>query len=349
MKVGILNFNKFSFGINSIIYNLLSITKNWDLFVIQNGIDGIIDGTVEKISKDFIKNLDLSNSFLSGNYSSLETFLKNGEITNFNKKLKQSITKLGLDAIIVLGDKIALSYEYSFKEVFSSVSLIHIPVSITNDIPLTENCIGFNSTIDKISDFCTEFNKIAQNQNKYFILQTFGENNGNLALYSGLLGNADAILLHEIKFDIKELTKHLLKNGKNSGIIVVSSGIKLRGHSGEISEIISRELSKLGISNKNIILDTFQILTKMNTEDKLLSIKYSDLAVDAIENKETFVMTSFVNKKFKTISIDEVFENGIKIKDNNYQNMPISTKCIEDKSDLLNLSIKKNIYIGEYK
>ena len=87
MKVGILNFNKFSFGINSIIYNLLSITKNWDLFVIQNGIDGIIDGTVEKISKDFIKNFDLSNSFLSGNYSSLETFLKNGEIINFNKKL----------------------------------------------------------------------------------------------------------------------------------------------------------------------------------------------------------------------------------------------------------------------
>lgn len=346
MKVGILNFNKFSFAVNSVIYNLLNIATDWDFFAIH-GIDGITDGNIEKISKD--SNLNLEDCFLSGNYTSLESFFKNGEIENFNKNLKQYVNKLGLDAVIVLSDKIALSYQYHFKEVFSSLSLINIPLSVTNDIPLTEKCIGFSSTIDKVSDLCTEFKKLAENQNKYFILQTFGENNGNLALLSGILGNVDAILLPEIKFDIKELTKHLLKKGKNSGIIVVSSGIKLRGHSGEISETISRELSKLGISNKNIILDTFQVLTKMNTEDKMLSLKFAELAIESIENKETFVVTSFINKKFKTVSLDEVFEKGIKIKDNNYPNMPISIKCIENESDLLNLSIKKNIYIGEYK
>ena len=350
-RIGILVFGKISCGANTIINNIINLGKDYDFIGIKNGIDGLFDENIEELTtksiSGFEKNI-FDNILLKSYSNNIENFLKNGEIKNFNKKLKKTINKLSLDALIIIGDTTAISYEYHYKEVFSDLSLIHIPISINNDIPMTDNCVGFKSAVNKVSNICSQISEFAKTRHKYIILQTFGQGCGNLTLESGLISNADAILTGEIKFDIKELVKKILQKGKGSGIIVVSDGISLRGHSGEISEIISREFNKLGIFNKNIILDIFQILSDLTAEDKLLSLKFADCALEAIRNKETFVMTSIIKEKCETILIDDVFNKGIKVKDLNYLNIEIPIKCIENDSELLNLAIKKDIYIGSY-
>ena len=75
--------------------------------------------------------------------------------------------------------------------------------------------------IDKIRDTATSHERT-------FVIEVMGRNSGDIALWSGLAGGAETILIPEENYDMKDICDRLKKGherGKKHSIIIVAEGV----------------------------------------------------------------------------------------------------------------------------
>lgn len=357
-KIGIMTTGGDCSGLNTAIHrlNFGAMRRGWEIIGILDGTDGLSHDTPKIIKFDSktlpIENVRLSGSFLCNGHAAaqnFETAAKTGKFEEFNNKLKKSLDKLKLDALILIGGNGSLSLAYKNRDLYADLSLVCIPKTIDMDIPMTDRTIGFETAVQQLVSYCDQLMLTARSHHRWFIVQTMGREAGNLALNAGMALGADAILIPEIKFDIDELVKHIKKQPRDYGIIMVSEGISLRGHSGKPADMISRALSAAGVINRTAYPEHIQRAGDTTATDRLLALKMADCALDAISNNETFVMTAMVNGKCKTISLEEFFNNGDIVCDPNIPNMETSDAYVSPEDPLLKIAVNMGIYIGEVK
>ena len=150
----------------------------------------------------------------------------------------------------------------------------------------------------------------ARSHHRWFVVQSMGRDCGNLALYSGVASGAAAILIPEIKFDVDDLVKHIKNQPNDYGIIIVSEGITLRGHSGKPADMISRKLTAAGIQNRTAYPEHTQRAGDTTAADRLLATRFADCALHAIENGETNVMTVLSDGDVHTVSLADFVDAG---------------------------------------
>ena len=166
---------------------------------------------------------------------------------------------------------------------------------------------------------------------------------------AGVAIGADAILIPEIKFDVNNLVKHIKQSKRDYGIIMVSEGVRLRGHSGDAATMISRKLTAAGIANRTAFPEHIQRAGRTTPTDRILAISMANAALDAIENNETYVMTALQNGEITTVGLDKVVSAGKPERDPNIDGLMISNAMIDDDNPLLIASGDMGIYIGETK
>jgi 6-phosphofructokinase len=130
---------------------------------------------------------------------------------------------------------------------------------------------------------------------------------------------------------------------------MVSEGISLRGHSGKPADMISRELSRAGISNRTAFPEHTQRAGDTVAADRILAARMADCALEAIENHETFMMVSKNGREVKTVPIAESFAAGDVVADPNVPDMFVSNSYVSDDDPLLSIAHSAGIYIGEEK
>src|SRR5690606_36663066 len=117
------------------------------------------------------------------------------------------------------------------------IRAIHVPKTVDNDLPITDNCPGFGSVAKYIvvSTLEASFDvaSMAKTSTKVFVLEVMGRHAGWIAAAGGLADTADhplpiVILFPEITFDeprfIAEVKNKVEKFGYVS--VVVSEGLK---------------------------------------------------------------------------------------------------------------------------
>ena len=128
---------------------------------------------------------------------------------------------------------------------------------------------------------------------------------------------------------------------------MVSEGITIRGHSGKPADMISRKLTAAGIANRTAFPEYIQRAGDTLASDRILAAGFAETALSAIENNETYVMTTFENGKYGTISLDEFFASGKPEKDPNIIGAMTSNAYVEPDNILLRIADEMGIYIGE--
>ena len=358
-KIGIMTTGGDCSGINSVIYDIIcgAEKRGWSVCGILDGTDGLAGRTpnVIKLNRDVLppEYAFLAGSFLrNGNMSqgnNYENAVKSGKFSQFTKQLKKSLAELKLDALILIGGNGSLSLAWKSRDIYSDLQLICIPKTIDMDIPLTDRTIGFDTAVSQLTHFCDDLMLTARSHHRWFVVQSMGRNNGTLALTAGIAGGASAILIPEIKFDVDKLIKHIKSNKKDYGIIMVSEGISLRGHSGEPATMISRKLTAAGISNRTAFPEHMQRAGNTTSSDRILAAQMANVALDAIENNETYVMTALQNGKINTVGLPDVVSSGHPKKDPNISGLVISEATVSDDNPLLVAADNMGIYIGETK
>ena len=355
-RIGIITTGGDCSGLNTVIQRIVDgcIRRKWDVIGIKDGTDGLcsvpartIDLTNESLQ---FASSHLAGSILANGHAGAENFesaARAGKLSAFNKKLQKSLKDLNLDALVLIGGNGSLSLAHMYREIYNGVSLVCIPKTIDMDVPLTDKTIGFDTAVQQLVSYCDQLLLTARSHHRWFVVQTMGRDCGNLALNAGVAIAADAVLIPEVKFDTTNLIKHIKQSHRDYGIIMVSEGISLRGHSGKPADMISRALNGANIPNRTAFPEHIQRAGDTIATDRILAAGFADAALKAIENNETYVMTTLQNGEYKTVSLDDFFAAGKHEKDPKIIGAMTSNRYVDPDDILLQIAIDMGIYIGE--
>lgn len=355
-KIGIITTGGDCSGLNTVIQRIVEgcTRRGWHVIGIKDGTDGLYANppkTIDLTNETFqFASSHLAGSILSnGNahMTNFESSAKAGKLNVFNKRLQKSLRDSGLDALILIGGNGSLSLAHMYREIYSGVQLVCVPKTIDMDVPKTDKTIGFDTAVQQLVSYCDQLLLTARSHHRWFVVQTMGRDCGQLALHAGVAIAADAILIPEIKFDVENLIKHIKQSKRDYGIIMVSEGISIRGHSGEPANMISRALDKANIPNRTAFPEYIQRAGDTVATDRILASGFADAALKAIESGETYVMTVLQNGEYKTISLDEFFAAGKPQRDPKIIGAMTSNAYVEPDDILLHIATDMSVYIGE--
>ncbi|MCL2139652.1 MAG: 6-phosphofructokinase [Treponema sp.] len=197
---------------------------------IAEGFRGLIEGNVHKLNpSDFSGILTRGGTILGA--SRIKPFkIPSGLIDGIAEEenvlaIKKTYKKLGLDCLVVLGGNGTNTIgSQLFRQ---GLNVIGLPKTIDNDIMGTDRSFGFNSALAIGTEAIDRLHSTAQSHSRVIVIELMGHKTGWLALYAGVAGGGDVILIPEIPYNIKTIGAHLekrAKSGKAFSIVVAAEG-----------------------------------------------------------------------------------------------------------------------------
>ena len=203
---------------------------NMKVIGIADGFRGLIDGETRELSSDDFSGILTRGGTILG--ASREKPYKSeprhtsGEIERDKvAAIKENYLKLGLDCLVVLGGNGTNTVGYRLT--WEGLNVLGLPKTIDNDIVGTDRSFGFNSALAVATDAIDRLHSTAHSHSRVIVIEVMGHKAGWLALYAGVAGGGDVILIPEIPYDIKSIGRHLearAKSGKRFSIVVVAEG-----------------------------------------------------------------------------------------------------------------------------
>jgi 6-phosphofructokinase 1 len=139
--------------------------------------------------------------------------------------IKENYRRLSLDCLVVIGGNGTNTTGCRLAE--EGLNVVGLPKTIDNDIVGTDRSFGFNSALAVATDAIDRLHSTAQSHSRVIVIELMGHKAGWLALYAGVAGGGDVILIPEIPYDIRRIGRHLeerARSGKRFSIVVVAEG-----------------------------------------------------------------------------------------------------------------------------
>ena len=87
--------------------------------------------------------------------------------------------------------------------------IVGVPKTIDNDLNGTEQTFGFDTAVSVAVDALDRLHTTAESHHRVMVLEVMGRYAGWIALYSGVAGGADVILIPEILGALKKLPRYI--------------------------------------------------------------------------------------------------------------------------------------------
>jgi len=139
--------------------------------------------------------------------------------------IMETYSKLKLDCLVVLGGNGTNTTGSKLSR--EGLNIVGLPKTIDNDIVGTDRTFGFHSALSIGTEAIDRLHSTAQSHSRVIVIELMGHKAGWLALYAGVAGGGDVILIPEIHYDVSIIGQHLkkrAKSGKTFSIVVVAEG-----------------------------------------------------------------------------------------------------------------------------
>ncbi len=206
-----------------------------------------------------------------------------------------------LDALITIGGDDTQGVANALIE--KGVKCVGVPKTIDNDLSGTDVCFGFDTAVGIATEAVDRLHSTAEAHNRVIVCEVMGRDAGWIALYTGIAGGADAILVPEKPIDLDEvcaIVKERHARGKKFSIIVVAEGAKLPakdsqatigtkvddfGHArlSGIGAVVAEEIEKrTGYETRSVNLGHTQRGGTPSPYDRMLATRYGSAAIDLV-------------------------------------------------------------------
>ncbi len=211
-------------------------TYGMEIIGIEDGFKGLVDGKGKLLKPE-----DFSGLIHKGG-----TILGTSRERPFKDAVKVDMMianyhKWKLDCLVVLGGNGSQKRANWLRE--KGLNVIGLPKTIDNDVFGTDMTFGFHTALDIATDAVDRLHTTASSHKRVLVLEIMGNTAGWLALYAGIGGGADAIIIPEIPYDIEKIKAHVdnrMNNLNSFSVIVVAEGAKTTDE----SDLTKKELNK---------------------------------------------------------------------------------------------------------
>ncbi|MGW8179220.1 MAG: 6-phosphofructokinase, partial [bacterium] len=278
---------------------------------------GISDGYSGLINKEYF---ELTEAHLSGiltlggtilGTSREKPFKSSGKQKNEIRKpllIKEHYEQLGLDCLVCIGGNGTMKTAYMLAE--EGLNIVGIPKTIDNDIWGTDLTFGFDSAVNIATEAIDRLHSTANSHKRIMVIEIMGHNAGWLALYAGMAGGGDVILIPEIPHDedvIMDYLKQRADNNKPYSIVVVAEGIKIPEGESSAGRYLARKIQEeTGLETRETVLGYIQRGGSPSPMDRVLASRFGAAGANLIAKGEFGRMVAQRNGEITSVKLSEV-------------------------------------------
>jgi len=295
MRVGILTGGGDCPGLNAVIRAVCR--RLWEdgheTFGVLNGWRGAIDGDLKQLAWDEISGILPKGGTIIGT-SRTNVYKNEGGVEAVKRTFER------IDALVAIGgeDTLGVASRLSAEE---GLPVVGVPKTIDNDLNGTDYTFGFDTAVAVATDAVDRVHSTAESHSRIIVVETMGRHAGWIALFSGIAGGADYILIPEQPVDydaVAGAVERRRARGKDFSVIVASEGAELPGFAdaGEVDEFghvrvenravgetVAQEVEKrTDMQTRATVLGYIQRGGSPTARDRILGLRFGLKAADLV-------------------------------------------------------------------
>ena len=275
-KIGVLTSGGDAPGMNAAIRAVVryGIYNNINIVGINNGFYGLVAGDYKDMNLSSVADIIHRGGTVLGSARCKEFMDEDG----FNKALK-NIKYLGIEGLVIIGGN--GSFKGALKLESAGIPTVSIPGTIDNDLPYTKYTLGFFTALTTVLESVEKIRDTSSSHNRSNVIEVMGRDCGDIALYAGLAGGAEMVIIPEIEYNIDEVCDKIMQGrarGKKHSIIILAEG------AGEAKEISEQIENKTGIITRYSVLGYTQRGGAPSAYDRLIGSQMGAMAVKLLYN-----------------------------------------------------------------
>ena len=320
-------------GLNAVVRAIVisAINRGWQVYGIERGFEGLLhEDRVQLLGVQNVRGIIHTGGTILGTTNRGNPFkakiAADGQtsLVDIADEVVRNFIHWDFDALIVIGGDGTLRIANDLAR--RGIPIIGVPKTIDNDLAATELTFGFNTAVTTATDAIDKLHATAESHERIMVVELMGRFGGWIALYSGVAGGADVILLPEIQFKFEPIVRKIEKrwqSHRNFAIVVAAEGArpvgseffyrrKVEGYEprlGGIAEFVAEELAhRTKYETRSLVLGHLQRGGMPTTTDRLLATRFGAAAVRAIENGERNCMVAYRSAKIVTVPLERALE-----------------------------------------
>jgi 6-phosphofructokinase 1 len=329
-RIGVLTGGGDCPGLNAVIRSVVKTAiHDYGIEVtgVKDGFLGLIEDRMIALGNDDVSNILTLGGTILGTSNRANPFsfaVKEGDTWiphDVSSRVVENYGKRGLDGLICIGGEGTLSVARDFLK--RGLRIVGVPKTIDNDLSETDVTFGFDTAVANATDAIDKIHTTAQSHHRVMVVETMGRYAGWIALYAGLAGGGDIILIPEIPYEMKNVVRAIRERvvrRKRSSIVIVAEGARPAGGNmvvkkivegsfepirlGGIGAKVSEEIEGLtGIESRVIVLGHIQRGGSPTAFDRILATRFGNKAVHLMVKGENGLMVSLKGDKLTSVPL----------------------------------------------
>lgn len=278
-RIGVLTSGGDAPGMNAAVRAAVrtALSMDMEVFGIQRGYEGLLDGEINRMEWHSVGDILQRGGTILRTARSERFRTEEGQ-----KHAVDMLETFGIEGLIVIGGD--GSFHGGLDLDRRGITVMGVPGTIDNDLVYTDYTIGFDTAVNTVLGMISNLRDTASAHERTTIVEVMGRNCGDIALYAGLAGGADVILVPEVEPDINMVCRRVLRgqqSGKLHSIIVKAEGVKISA-----SELASIVEKKTGREARSVVPGYIQRGGTPSGRDRLLASTMSAKAVRLLYDDE---------------------------------------------------------------
>lgn len=300
-RIGVLTSGGDSPGMNAAIRAVVrkAIYHDLEVYGVYNGYSGLIAGNIQKLEVG-----DVGDIIHRGGTKLYSARCPEFRTLEGQQKGIEQLKKHGIEGLVVIGGD--GSYMGAKKLTEHGFPCVGVPGTIDNDIPGTDLTIGFDTALNTVIDAIDKIRDTATSHDRTYVIEVMGRHAGDIALWAGLAGGAETILVPEAEYDMEDIIGRLKRGtdrGKKHSIIVVAEGV------GSGVEFGKRIEEQTGLETRVSVLGHIQRGGSPTAADRVLASRLGARAVELLLDGKGGRCVGIQNNELVDHDILEILEH----------------------------------------
>ena len=294
-RIGILTGGGDAPGLNAVIRAVTKklVRHGKSVWGIQDGFEGLVSGQGRPLDHDAVSGILARGGTILGTAN-------RGRARHRLDEAMRTYRRWKLEGLIVIGGD--GTHEIAHRLSRKGAKVVGVPKTIDNDVAATHVTFGFDTAVSIATQAVTALHTTADAHGRIMVVEVMGRSAGWIALYAGVAGGADVILLPEIPFDLQRVSEFITERHRTRRftLIVLAEGAGAAAH-------VAKEMEmRTGYESRVTVLGHLQRSGAPSATDRILATRFGCAAAELVLKRRFGLMVAVNHGVMGSVSLEKV-------------------------------------------